>query len=440
VAARYGLALGGAGFSCCLGVRTGTEGFEFAAFNRTIFNPDTDRNGTISDLEVFQFYANGIANFGARDNLDDILNFGPFGGDPNVVPGRPECIDVNATDGLFCDPNTGQFLFGVPFQGQIFQQDADFQDDFIDWRLRAELDVSPDNLLYALVANGHKSGGFNDNLGDLGIAPTFGTEQVVLYEIGSKNEFTIGGRRAYLNGSLFYNDYTDQVFTGLLSVETAVNTANSVLGQVVPIPPNTNTNLVVSFSFNAADSEIYGAQIDGGLELPANINFDFTVLWLEAQIQEAEAIPDFRFQPDVDAANAVFRSIEGNRLPRTPRWQLNAKLSQVFELDRGQLDYVISLGYRSSQFHTIFNSLQFDEDGVATPVTSGRLLDRIDGYATLDIGAGWTIDDAAKYRFEVYGNNVTNQQEEAAIIITQFDNTRFFIRPRTFGARFRAKF
>ncbi|MEP1421000.1 MAG: TonB-dependent receptor [Erythrobacter sp.] len=460
VAARYGLALGGGSFECCGGVRVGTEGFEFAAFDRTIINPDTDGDGAISDAEVFAFQADGVAQFGGRDNLGDILANGPQaifatpfpdGGDGTIL--TTPCIDTISFDFFNCDGftngafdpatfpiNPGAFTFTVPFGGQIFQQDGEFQDDFVDWRVRAEYDISPDNLLYALVANGHKSGGFNDNLGDNGVAPTFGTESVVLYEIGSKNEFDIGGRRAYLNASFFYNDYTDQVFTGLLSVATAIETAVGILGQDIPVPPGTNTDLVVSFSFNAADSEIYGAQVEGGFGLPGNIDVDFTVLWLEAQIQNSQEIPDFRFQPDVDSGNAVFRPIDGNRLPRTPRWQLNGKVSQVIELPQGQLDWVASFGYRSSQFHTIFNSLEFDTNGVGTPVTGGRLLDQIDGYLTVDIGAGWTIDDEGKYRFEVYGNNVTNQQEEAAIVITQFDNTRFFTRPRTYGARIRARF
>jgi len=447
VAARYGLALGGGSFECCLGVRVGTEGFEFAEFDRTIINPDTDGDGAISEAEIFEFHSNGIAQFGERDNLDEILNFGPLPGDVFERPGAAECLDTVSFDSLFCEGFTNgdpffnsQFTFAVPFAGQIFQQDGEFSDDFIDWRFRAEFDATPDNLLYALVANGHKSGGFNDNLGDNGVAPTYGTERVVLYEVGSKNEFDIGGRKAYLNGSFFYNDYTDQVFTGLLSVATAIETAVGVLGQDIPIPPGTNTDLVVSFSFNAADSEIYGAQIEGGFQLPGNLSFDFSALWLEAQIQDSEDIPDFRFQPDVDSGNAVFRPIAGNRLPRTPRWQLNGKISQVIDLPKGQLDWVASLGYRSSQFHTIFNSLEFDMNNNGTPVTGGRLLDRIDGYATLDIGGGWTIDDEGKYRIEFYANNVTNKQEEAAIIITQFDNTRFFIRPRTFGARVRASF
>lgn len=436
VAARYGLALGGAGFSCCLGVRVGTEGFEFAARERTIFNPDTDGDGAISDQEVFNFHADGIKQFGTRDNLDDILAFGPFGGDPNVVPGRPDCVDTLSFDTLFCDGNTGQFLFGVPFGGQIFQQDGDYEDDFVDWRLRAEYDISDDHLVYALVSNGHKSGGFNDNLGNNGVAPTYDTESVVLYELGSKNEFYIGDVRARLNGSIFYNDYSDQVFTSLLSVAQAVTFTNTFGGQTVTTPAGTNQALVVSFSFNAADSEIYGAQLEGGFDLPANISLDFTALYLEAKIKNAEQIQDFRFQADVAPTEAVFQSINGRRLPRTPKWQLNAKLSQVFELPTGQLDYVISAGYRSSQFHTIFNSIDFQNPDNPR----GRLNDKIDGYFTMDIGAGYTIDDAGKYRIEAYANNVTDTVNEAAIIITQFDNTRFFTRPRTYGVRMRARF
>jgi len=363
VAARYGLALGGGSFECCLGVRVGTEGFEFSAFDRTIINPDTDGDGAISDAEVFAFHRNGIAQFGERDNLGEILDFGPLPGDVFERPGAAECLDTVSFDGLFCEGftrgepfNNSQFTFAVPFGGQIFQQDGEFRDSFIDWRLRVETDITPDNLLYALIANGHKSGGFNDNLGDNGVAPTYGTENVILYEVGSKNEFQLGGRDAYLNGSLFYNDYTDQVFTGLLSVATAIETAVGILGQDIPIPDGTNTDLVVSFSFNAADSEIYGAQLEGGIELPGNINFDFSALLLEAKINESEDIPDFRFQPDVNNGITFFRNIDGNRLPRTPRWQLNGKLSQVIELPTGQLDWVASLGYRSSQFHTRFRS------------------------------------------------------------------------------------
>ena len=442
VAARYGLALGDDNFNCCLGVRTGTEGFEFAAGGRTIINPDTDGDGTISDAEVFQFQANGVARFGARDNLGAILAAGPVGGHFFDVPNGVPCLDTNFGDGLTCNgfAATTQFTFSVPFQGQIFRQQGRLNDEFVDWRLRAEYDITDDNLVYALVASGNKAGGFNDNLGDLGVAPTYDRESVVLYEVGSKNEFSIGRVKTRLNASLFYNDYNDQVFTGLQSVAQVLSFSNSQ-GANIALPPNTSTALVVSFSFNAAKSAIYGFQLQGGFDLPAKIKLDFSALYLEAKIKDSIRIQDSRFQADVDARNAILVDIDNLRLPRTPRWQLNAKLSQAIDIGNGQFDYVISGGYRSSQFQTIFNSFDFDDNGnQTTQVTSGRLLDRVPGHYNLDIGAGYTFDSAGKYRVEAFANNITNSVRAAAIIITQFDNTRFFNRPRTFGARVRAKF
>ena len=441
VAARYGLALGDDNFNCCLGVRTGTEGFEFAGRDRTIINPDTNGDGVISDLEVFQFQANGTRTPGARDNLDDLLANGPLAGHFFDVPGALECLDTNVGDGLTCNgfAATTQFTFAVPFQGQIFRQAGRLNDSFVDWRARAEYDITDDNLVYALVASGNKSGGFNDNLGDLGVAPTYDRESVILYELGSKNEFFIGSVKTRLNASVFYNDYTDQVFTALQSVAQVLNFSNSQ-GTPIVLPANTSTALVVSFSFNAASSDIYGLQLEGGFDLPANFKLDFNALYLEAKIRDSDPIQDFRFQADVDPVNAVLRPISDRRLPRTPRWQLNAKLSQAIEIGEGQLDYVISAGYRSSQFQTIFNSLQFDANNNATRVTGGRLLDEVPSQFNLDIGAGYTFDAAGKYRLEAFANNVTNTVNAAAIIITQFDNTRFFNRPRTFGGRVRVKF
>ena len=433
VAARYGFAIGDDNFQCCMGLRVGTEGFRFARENRTIFNPDTNNDGGVSDVEVVNFYLNGVQQFGLRDNIDDVFANGPFGGHFFDIPGGPECLDTIAGDGLTCNgfAATTQYTYAVPFQGQIFRQTGKMHQKFLDWRLRGEYDITDKNLLYALVTTGHKSGGFNDNLGDLGVAPTYKPEKVTLYELGSKNIFYLGGMRTKLNGSLFYNDYKDQVLTSLLSVAQAIDLSN------IPnatLPPNTSGALVVSYSYNAASSEIYGANIEAGIQLPYNINFDVNALWLEAKVKKSQMIQDFRYQADVAPADAVFRSIAGKRLPRTPRYQMNATLGQSFDVGSGKADYVLSAGYRSSSYMTIFNGEDF------TPLTvEKRLDDKVDGYWTFDVGAGYTHGRDGKLRIEGYINNLTDAVHESAIIITQFDNTRFFTRPRTYGARIRLK-
>ena len=435
VAARYSFILGDANYACCAGVRVGTEGFQFAIKDRTIFNPDTNNDGTISNDEIYAFYFNGVKQFGLRDNVDDVFANGDF-----IPPDtdRPPCLDTITGDYLTCTPEpwadqTGNFTYGFPFGGQIFRQSGKMRQKFVDWRLRGEYDFTNDHLVYALVTTGHKSGGFNDNLGDLGVAPTYKPEKVTLFELGSKNVFYLGGVRTKLNGSVFYNDYKDQVLTSLLSVAQAVD-LSGIPG--AELPPGTKQDLVVSFSYNAADSHISGFNVEGGFDLPANINLDYNLLYLDAKVEKADPIQDFRFQQDVPAgaADAVFRSIDGKRLPRTSKWQMNASLSQTFDVPTGKLDYVVSAGYRSSQFMTIFNSEDY------TPETpEPRLDDKVGGYWTFDLGGGYSHGADGKLRVEGYVNNITNEVHESAIIITQFDNTRFFTRPRTYGGRVRIK-
>ncbi len=440
VAARYGFAIGDGNFNCCGGVRVGTEGFQFAGRGRTIFNPDINKDGTISDGEVIDFYKNGIAAYGSRDNVDNIFANGPIAGHFGTVPGVPMCEDTVTGDFWTCNgfEPSGQYTYAVPFQGQIFRQSGKMKQNFVDWRARLEYDITDDHLIYALVATGNKSGGFNDNLGDVGIAPTYRPEKVTLYELGSKNEFYIGSVRTRLNASAFYNDYSDQVLTSILSVDQVVKYLQSPQGggQNVPLPANTSLALVVSYSYNAASSEIYGLNIDGGFDLPHNLNLNFNALWLEAKIKKSQPIQDFRFQADVSPTEAVFQSIAGKRLPRTPRFQLNASLAQKIEVPSGSFDWVASVGYRSSQFMTIFNSQDFQNPANARL----RLNDTVNGYWTVDLGAGYSHGPEGKLRIEAYVNNLTNVQHEAAIIITQFDNTRFFTRPRTYGGRMRIKF
>ena len=433
VAARYAFILGDGNFNCCLGVRVGTEGFKFAGKNRTIFNPDSNGDGVVSDQETLNFYFNGVSQFGARDNVDNIFANGVIPGHFGTVPGVPQCLDTVTGDALTCNgfEPSGQFTYGFPFPNQIFRQSGKMHQKFVDWRLRGEYDIADKSMVYALVTTGHKSGGFNDNLGDLGVAPTYRPEKVTLYELGSKNQFFLGDRRVTLNGSLFYNDYKDQVLTSQLSVLQALDLAGVPEAQ---LPPNSQGALVVSFSYNAAKSKIYGANLESKIDLPYNFNLGFNALWLEAKVVEARQIQDFRYQADVSPNDAVFRSINGKRLPRTPRYQLNAQLSQTIKLPSGKADWVFSAGYRSSQYMTIFNGQDF------TPATvEKRLDDKVDGYWTLDVGAGYSHGANGKLRIEAFVNNLTNAVHESAIIITQFDNTRFFTRPRTYGGRVRIK-
>ena len=441
------------GFDCCVGVRIGTEGFEFSGPDRTVMNPDIDGLNGVSHDEFIGFYLDGVKKFGARDTLDEFLY--AFLDDKSVyslyhdtslldtlypsITDMP-CTDFDTSDGIICNENgfysDKSRIASLNLDGttsNITPQDGEIDDSFLDWRLRIEHDITSDNMAYFLLATGHKSGGFNDNFDDssgINVAPLYGTEQVTMYEIGSKNEFDLWDIPTRLNASAFFYDYTDQVFTAILSVNQAAQLAD---GSEVDEIPASDAALGVSFSFNAADSEIYGVQLEGQFLFQYDVTLKWSALWLEAHINESREIQDFRFQADIPESkdDAVFRSINGKRLPHTPEYQFNLSLSQQFDVEYGSIDYIVSAGWRDDQFKTIFNAQDYN------PPESGpreRLNDRVQAYWTFDAGMGFNYMDTS-LRLEAYINNITDEVRPAALIITQFDNTRFFTRPRTFGVR-----
>jgi len=457
--ARYAFGFGGPDFSCCFinGVASGTEGFEFAALDREIIVPDTNGDGLVDATESIAFLFDGIAEFGARDGFDDIFPNGQQIQDvfPNAAD-RPSCeafAFVGSCDNGIVGDFNGVVDFSLaPFNSTFAVQNGAFSNDFLDYRLRAEYDLTDDHLVYALVSQGSKTGGFNDNIqGTDGfaisaaqnapvefdvdtLAPTFGPEQLTLFELGSKNEFDLGDNRATFNVSAFYYDYKDIQLQTLLSTEQIFDAEGLTIPEDIA---NSIGGAVIAFNFNAAQAEIFGAQFDGGLELPGDVNLKANLLWLPvARITDSIDVQDSRFQADVDPINAVARSIEGNRLIRTPEIQFNGSISKVHNVGSGSIDGIVSLGYRSSQHQTLFNGIDFNpDDDVAA-----RLDDTVDGYFTIDAGAGYSHGDDGKWRIEAYVNNLTGIEREQAIIITQFDNTRFFSPPRTYGLRVRAKF
>ena len=443
VNASYRFCLGAEGTTVgstglCQGARVGTPGFEFAGLDRTIFNPDVNDDGVVSDQEFLDFYNDGIKSPGNDDTLHLILANGFFGPQADgTVPYSgtpPPCPDINSEDVIYtqADGNCEQ-LWIIDKSSSITEQDGEIDDTFVDWRIR--LEHKPEDLLtYGLIATGHKSGGFNDNFPeDYGIERpvTYDTEQVTLYELGFKYNFDLASVPTILNGSIFKNDYTDQVFCNVVTVDQALDIASS--GSTESEDAATSS-LGVNFCFNAASSSIKGLQLDGKFFFPWDLTLSWTYLYLDATIDEADPIQDSRYQADIDKDNARFIDISGNRLPRTAENQFNFSLGQAIDLPTGQFDYLLSVGYRDDHFLSIYNSLDYSKEFKETGVVDPRLDDLVKGYWTVDLGIGYNHGDT-NLRLEGYVNNLTNVVQPTAMLITQDSNTRFFTRPKIYGFR-----
>jgi iron complex outermembrane receptor protein len=98
------------------------------------------------------------------------------------------------------------------------------------YRLAADYQITPDNMVYASYSTGVHSGGFGAAFAPTtipqGTFATFGAEHVRAIEIGTKNSFF--DHRLQVNAALFYNKYTDNQVQGTQFVSTGTNTGVNI--------------------------------------------------------------------------------------------------------------------------------------------------------------------------------------------------------------------
>ena len=340
--------------------RFGTEGFRFADTSRTIYDPN--------DPNVFQ---NGIASYGARDTLPNLL------------------VDSSAA---------------------FTAQNGTYTDHFFDWRVGADTDLTPRNLLYITATTGHHSGGFNDNL-PTGQAPPYNPERLYALEVGSKNQTL--DHRLTANAAAFGYLYYDQQFQGV----QALNDPNNPTA----VPAAT------LIRFNAAKSRVLGLEADGSYKLPFGLIAGLQAMFLHAVFDDS-MVTDSRLGYDIASEPVI--NLKGHTLPRAPKITVAYSLGQNFSTSIGYFDWVVSAQTRSKYFMTVFNGEGADTSGNINPVLS----DVQPAYTRVDAGIGYTRPNG-KMRLEAVGNNLTNTTYMTSLINVPNLNLRFFNPPRTVGIR-----
>ena len=95
------------------------------------------------------------------------------------------------------DPSLNFSEFGIgPFS------DNKASTDEPTWRIEADYDLTPDNMIYVSNARGYKPGGANGSIGQIVVPPVFKPETNDSFEFGSKNMFLDHTLR--FNASVFY--------------------------------------------------------------------------------------------------------------------------------------------------------------------------------------------------------------------------------------------
>jgi iron complex outermembrane recepter protein len=249
-------------------------------------------------------------------------------------------------------------------------------DHWTDWSPTASIDwqVTPSTMLYARVAKGFKSGGFNGRANSPGEATEYKPETVRSYEAGFK---TTIANRLRVNGAVFDNDYRDY--------QARIQTSAT--------DPNSPINLALLSVVNAGKLRIRGAELEAYWTPTPSLLIDGEVGYLDSKYKD---FFDNRFPNHSRAFQTP---------PFSPRWTL--RLGAQYSADLGSSGSITIGGqtrYRSRQALAIDNTLIVGSVGTTTEVPGLFQND----YWLEDARIVWE-NASKKLAFGVYVNNLTNK-------------------------------
>lgn len=216
-------------------------------------------------------------------------------------------------------------------------------------RITADWQVTPDNLIYAVYAEGQKPGGFNGNQAIAAGFPTYDPEDVKSYEIGLKNSFLDG--RLTANLALYHNEISGYQIT-----------------QNVSVPPNQ-----VSLIRNAGNAEVDGFELELSLRPDRHVTVTANYAYADSSFTSGtdenqgliDDVADDRLVncslgdefPSTTGCQSLYGSIVGNRIPRAPVHTVFADLDYRTPLGSGDWSFFAggNVNLISSSFDQVLN-------------------------------------------------------------------------------------
>ncbi len=235
-------------------------------------------------------------------------------------------------------------------------------------------DVNEAVNVYASVAKGFRSGGFNTGRGD-GFPP-FGPESVWTYELGSKA--VVANGRLSFEVAAFKSDYTDFIINGF---------------------PD-DSDILIAFSLNAGDVKITGAE--------AAVSWQITNKF---KISADASYMDTKF--DRIAASQTF-VVVGDRVPFIPRYQFAFSAEQELAI-AGRPSYLrVDYNRRDKTTSESPTSSTYGESGVIDMVN-----------------ASFSVNLRDNLTFGIFADNLLNERD---FLDPQYQvGIAGRPRPRTFG-------
>jgi iron complex outermembrane receptor protein len=279
----------------------------------------------------------------------------------------------------------------------------------VSWDLSGTYALNKDANLFARVATGYRAPSMQGRLNGLGDRPSFAeAEKALSWEAGIKQE--LFDRRARVSASVFQYRVKDKQLTagsGVINMNQLIN-ADKVTGQGVELDFQAvltdSLRMTLGGSYN--DTEIK----DGSLFVQQCGNFANTGGLAGCTVTD----PAGPFPGTV--------RIDGNPMPRAPKWQSNFSLRYTVPLGNGDFFAYTDWAYRSTYNMFLYEAREYK----AKSLLEGGLR----------VGYKW---GDGKYEVAAFARNITDEVQVVGAI--DFDNlTGILNEPRTLGAQFKVNF
>ncbi len=251
--------------------------------------------------------------------------------------------------------------------------------------LTVDYKASDDVNLYARVARGYRSGGYNARQGTADDRPAtavnetirltpFEDETIWSYEVGAKTEFN---RRVRLNLAAFYNVYTDQLVTIPFQAEVGASFGN--------------------ITVNAGKTKYYGVEAEGNFVVTENISLDGSFGYVKKKPVEF---------PAGDINNVIRNVASIQNLGYSPNYTANVGATAKYPV--GSLDMTARVGYNYTSSFWMYGNPLTAPFGNETKGDARGLLDAQLRFENLGFGKNASVT--------FWGKNLTNKDYKTRTI------------------------
>ena len=268
------------------------------------------------------------------------------------------------------------------------KNDGVFNDHKLTGLIRVNYDIDKNNMVYASVSTGYKSGGLQD-----GGVP-YGSETLTNYEVGSKSTFLGGTVR--MNNAAYYEKFKGFQFSAPIT------------------NPDGSRGLATT---NAEGAKIWGLETEIAAKITKEDRVQFTAAYTHAELGHLIGGSNDYVLPACSVPGiSTCLDVTGNTMPHSPKFSAQVMYQHSFQLAGGTLVPRISAHYETASWLSVFN--------LGAP-------DQQKSYTRTDLGLRFDAD--SKWYVDAFVRNAEDAKIKTSALSANGAWQAQYLPPRTFG-------